>query len=58
MDPKSTGFDIYRDEEVSCCSDHDCKAIEMGAGDEHITEVVNFSILKIQKLFLEGKNHV
>ncbi len=33
-EPTASGFDVYRDGEAPCCSDPDCRAIELGAGDD------------------------
>ena len=34
MEPTASGHDVYRDGEAPCCSDPNCKAIEMGGGDD------------------------
>ena len=33
-EPSATGITVYRDGEAPCCSDPECRAIEMGGGDD------------------------
>ena len=34
MEPGASEINVYRDGEAPCCSDPDCRAIEMGSGDD------------------------
>ena len=34
MEPTASDYAIYKDGEAPCCSDPECRALEMGAGDD------------------------
>lgn len=34
MEPSASGYDVFRENEAPCCSDPECRELELGLGDD------------------------